>query len=239
MVVVPAGSFMMGSPADEEGRSGDEGPQRKVTIGMPFAVGKFEVRFAEWDACVEAGGCQHNPGDAGWGRGRRPVIDVSWHDITKEYLPWLSQKTGKTYRLLTEAEWEYAARAGTTTPFSTGRTITTDQANFDGQVPYGGVATARSRQKTVEVGMFKPNAFGLHEMHGNVRECVEDCYKDNYEGATTDGTAGKTWQLCDGVLRGGSWLDRAFHLRSAKRSRYGRYHRTSDVGFRLARTLNP
>ena len=140
MVVVPAGEFMMGSPAGEEGRSDDEGPQRKVTIAKPFAVGKFEVTFAEWDACVAAGGCKHKPDDQGWGRGKRPVINVSWDDITKEYLPWLSRKTGKTYRLLTEAEWEYAARAGTTTPFSTGQTITPEQANFNGNYTYGGSA---------------------------------------------------------------------------------------------------
>ena len=121
---------------------------------------------------MAAGGCKHKPEDQGWGRGKRPVINVSWDDITKEYLPWLSRKTGKTYRLLTEAEWEYAARAGTTTPFSTGRTITPDQANFNGDFTYGGSAKGVYRQKTVEVGSFPANAFGLHDMHGNVWEWV-------------------------------------------------------------------
>jgi hypothetical protein len=170
MVVVPAGSFTMGSPPSEEGRSDSEGPQHRVTIARPFAVGKFEVTFAEWDACVAAGGCSHRPGDQGWGRGNRPVIDVSWNDITQQYLPWLSRKTGKTYRLLSEAEWEYAARAGTTTAFSTGRTITPEQANFDGNYTYGGSAKGVYRSKTVEVGSFPPNAFGLFDMHGNLWE---------------------------------------------------------------------
>jgi len=189
MVVVPAGEFMMGSPSNEESRDNDEGPQRKVTIAKPFAVGSFEATFAEWDACVAAGGCKHKPEDQGWGRGTRPVIKVSWDDITKEFLPWLSRKSGKTYRLLTEAEWEYAARAGTTTPFSTGRTITPDQANFDGNYTYGGSSKGAYRQKTVDAGSFKPNAFGLHDMHGNVWEWVQDCYKDSYSGAPVDGSA--------------------------------------------------
>jgi len=150
MVVLSAGSFIMGSPASEEARLDNEGPQHKITIARPFAVGRFEVTFDEWDACVFAGGCLHQPDDAGWGRGRRPVIDVSWDDITNEYLPWLSRKAGKTYRLLTEAEWEYAARAGTSTPFSTGWTITPDQANFHGFFTYGGSARGVDRNQTLE-----------------------------------------------------------------------------------------
>jgi formylglycine-generating enzyme required for sulfatase activity len=129
MVVVPAGEFMMGSPLNEAERSNDEGPQHKVTIGKPFAAGKFEVTFAEWDTCVAAGGCKHKPSDQGWGKGMHPIINVSWDDV-KEYGSWLANKTRRTYRLLSEAEWEYAARDGTTTAFSTGRTITTDQANL-------------------------------------------------------------------------------------------------------------
>jgi formylglycine-generating enzyme required for sulfatase activity len=170
MVMVPAGSFIMGSPASEEARLDHEEPQHKVIIARPFAVGRFEVTFAEWDACVVAGGCLHRPNDAGWGRERRPVINVSWNDITNEYLPWLSRETGKPYRLLTEAEWEYAARAGTTTPFSTGETITSEQANFHGFLTYGGSTSVVDRSKTLEVGSFAPNAFGLYDMHGNVWE---------------------------------------------------------------------
>jgi formylglycine-generating enzyme required for sulfatase activity len=229
MVIVPAGTFTMGSPADEEGRSSDDGPQRKVTIVKPFAVGRFEVTFADWYACVSEKGCKHEPGDAGYGigAGKRPVINVSWGDITKEFLPWLSSKTGKTYRLLSEAEWEYAARAGTSTPFSTGRTITPDQANFDG------------KRTNIEVGSFQANAFGLHDVYGNVREWVQDCYKDNYMGAPTDGSALPTADCSYRVVRGGSWSMNPRALRSASRYRFYAIDRDSAVGFRLGRTLSP
>jgi formylglycine-generating enzyme required for sulfatase activity len=221
---------MMGASEGEEGQTLDEGPRRKVAIGKLFAVGKFEVTFAEWDACVAAGGCKHKPDDQGWGRGKRPVIQVSWHDITKEYLPWLSRKTGKAYRLPTEAEWEYAARAGTTTPFSTGKTITTEQANFDGNFIYNGSAKGTARGKTINVGSFPANAFGLHDMHGNVWEWVQDCHASAYGTAVTSADC----------LRGGSWADGPQHLRSASRVRGTLDFRGALIyGFRLARTLNP
>ncbi len=139
MVVVPAGSFLMGSPSSEEERLDNEGPVHRVTIPQPFAVGRYEVTFDQWDACVSEGGCSHVPHDAGWGRGNRPVVNVNWHDAG-EYVDWLSHKTGKRYRLLSEAEWEYAARAGTRGPFHFGRTISTDQANYMGFYTYGGAA---------------------------------------------------------------------------------------------------
>lgn len=242
MVVVPAGSFMMGSPASEAERNSDEGPQRKVTIGKPFAAGKFEVTFAEWEACVaaggSAGGCRHKPQDQGWGRGKRPVINVSWDDA-KEYVVWLSKRTGMSYRLLTEAEWEYTARAGTTTPFSTGHMVTAEQANFDGGT-YGGSAKGVYRQKTVEVGSFKPNAFGLHDVHGNVWEWVEDCWIQGYHGAPSDGTAWATGDCTwpGRVLRGGSWYADPRFLRSASRFRSTPSSRGSLLGFRVARTLD-
>jgi formylglycine-generating enzyme required for sulfatase activity len=238
MVVVPAGEFMMGSPESELERASNESPQHKVTIGKPFAVAKSEATFAEWDACVSAGGCKHGPEDQGWGRGRRPVIRVSWDDVTKEYLPWLNRKTGKTYRLLTEAEWEYAARAGTTTPFSTGRTITTDQANFDGDYTYGGSPKGQYRRRTVEVGTFQANAFGLHDMHGNVWEWVQDCYRNTYAGAPSD-SAASDMPGCERVVRGGSWFLNPRGLRSANRNWHPPVIRSSDNGFRLARTLSP
>jgi formylglycine-generating enzyme required for sulfatase activity len=237
MVVVPAGSFMMGTPASEERRDQNERPQHRVTFARPFAVGKFEVTFAEWDACVAAGGCSHRPGDKGpsdkgWGRGRRPVIDVSWENITMEYLPWLSRKAGKTYRLMSEAEWEYAARAGTTTSFSTGGTITTEQANFDGRRD-GGVY----REETVQVGSFPPNAFGLHDMHGNVWEWVQDCWNQNYSGAPGDGSAWTTGDCSRRVIRGGAWHLSPALLRSADRLKYPAHARWFYGGFRVGRTL--
>ena len=216
MVFVPAGNFMMGS--------------RKVTIPRPFAVGKFEVTFAEWDACVAADGCSHKPDDAGWGRGRRPVMRVSWND-TQEYIAWLSKKTGHTYRLLTEAEWEYAARAGTTTPYHTGDTITKQQAQYGGNIflgVWGG--------QTVEVGSFSPNAFGLHDMHGNVWEWVNDWYGAYESGPQTDPQGPNTGRIR--VFRGGSWYGNAWLLRSADRYRSRPDFRSSYFGFRLARTYN-
>ena len=237
MVVVPAGSFMMGSPEDEVERAQDEGPQHRVAFARPFAVGRTEVTFEQWDACVADGGCGHAPRDPGWGRGKRPVVNVSWDDITGQYLPWLSRKTGQTYRLPTEAEWEYAARAGTRTPFHTGDHITTDDANFDGTGSYAGSARGVYRQKTLEAGSFKPNAFGLHDMHGNVWEWVADCFAEGYDGAAVDGSARGGPPGCARVLRGGSWIDRPRVLRSAYRGHLSAQARFIYRGFRLARDL--
>jgi formylglycine-generating enzyme required for sulfatase activity len=223
MVVVPAGSFVMGSPPNEVGRFEREGPQHRVAIARPFAVGKYEVTFAEWDACVTAGGCKHRAGH--WqDRGRRPAIDVSWNH-TQEYIAWLSRKTGKTYRLLSEAEWEYAARAGTTTPYWTGQTIAKSQANFDN--PKG----------TIDVGSFPANPFGLHDMHGNVWEWVQDCWNDSYKGAPSDGSAWVTGDCRSRMVRGGTWFYHPHGLRSAIRGWNWPVSRGSFGGFRLARTL--
>ena len=224
MVVVPAGSFMMGSPASEKYRYDNEGPRHRVRISEPFAVGKYEVTFAEWDACALDGGCGgYRPDDGGWGRGKRPVINVSWKDA-QSYAEWLSRKTGEGYRLLSESEWEYAARAGTTGPFHTGGTISTDQANYGGS-------------KTVPVGRYGSNDFGLHDMHGNVWEWVEDCWNGSYAGAPADGSAWKSGACVRRVLRGGSWFGGPGNLRSAYRIRAGfRYDR---FGIRVARTLAP
>ena len=187
MVVVPAGEFIMGDD--------DRGPEHKVIINRPFAVGKFEVTFAEWDACVASRGCARKPGGAA--RGRRPVEGVSWDETTEEYLPWLSKMTKKSYRLLTEAEWEYAARAGTTTPYWTGRTITPQQATF-GRQNHDGV-------KTTTVGSYAPNAFGLHDMHGNAEEWVQTVYKGDYINAPVDGTATLSGNCDYRIFRGGGW----------------------------------
>ena len=234
MVIVPAGSFTMGSPASEEGHTGDEGPQRRVTISQPFAVGKYEVTFSEWDACVSAGGCNgHRPDDEGWGRGSRPVIHVSWNDA-KSHVAWLSRKTGKQYRLLTEAEWEYAARAGTRTKYYWGDSIDRNRANCDG------CGSRWDDKRTAPVGSFGANGFGLHDVHGNVWEWVEDCWHDGYAGAPSDGSAWTKGGACGWrVMRSGSWVSYPRDLRSANRFRYDTGLRVNSVGFRVARTLTP
>ena len=227
MVVVPTGSFMMGSPSSEKGRDSDESPQHRVRIAQPFAVGVYEVTFAEWDACVSAGGCSgYGPADRGWGRGQRPVIYVSWNDA-QAYVKWLSNKTGKRYRLLSEAEWEYVARAGTETPFHVGRTISTDQANYDRN--YGA--------QTMEAGSFPSNGYGLYDVHGNVDEWVQDCWNDSYSGAPTDGSAWTSGDCSGRVLRGGSWDSQHRNLHLADRDWSPASYRSIRTGFRVARTF--
>lgn len=235
MVVVPAGSFMMGSP---EGEGEDaEGPRHRVTIPKPFAVGRYEVTFDEWDACVSAGGCGgYRPEDEGWGRGRRPVINVTWTDAQR-YVQWLTRRTGHEYNLLSEAAWEYAARAGTTTPFWTGETISTDQANYDGNWPYGRGRKGEFRRQTTPVDAFRANLWGLHDMNGNVWEWVEDCWNQSYAGAPTDGSAWLKGDCSIRVVRGGSWSSFAGYLRSANRFRLGLDNRYDVYGFRVSRAL--
>ena len=197
MVVVPSGSFTMGSPSDKG--ADDERPQHVVHIDYRFAVGVYEVTFSEWDACVNLGGCGgYIPYDRGWGRGNRPVMNVSWDDA-KSYVRWLSQKTGHRYGLLSESEWEYVARAGTTTVYSWGDNIGGNRANCDG------CGSRWDDDRTAPVGSFSANGWGVHDMHGNVWEWVEDCYNASYEGAPTDGTAWASGDCGRRVLRGGSW----------------------------------
>ena len=239
MVVVPSGAFLMGSPGSEAKRNSDEDPQHPVTIAHAFAVGRFAVTFDEWDACVADGGCGGNkPEDDGWGRGRRPAIYVSWDDA-KAYLQWLSKKTGHEYRLLSEAEWEYVARAGTSTPFWWGSTITVGQANYDGSNIYNGGAKGASPGKTLPVGSFGANPFGLSEVHGNVWEWVEDCYNKSYVGAPSDGSAWRTGDCDSRVLRGGAWNSNPRMLRASFRYWNSSMFRFNYVGFRVARTLIP
>jgi formylglycine-generating enzyme required for sulfatase activity/uncharacterized caspase-like protein len=231
MIVVPARKFIMGSPKNEPGREASEGPQREVRIAKPFAVSKYEVTFAEWDACAAASACPHAA--ANWGRGQMPVINVSW-DNAKQYVGWLSRLTGKEYRLLTEAKWEYAARAGSTTRYSWGDDVGKGNANCDG------CGSQWDGKQTAPVGSFKPNAFGLYDMAGNVREWVEDIWHDSYKGAPTDGSA---WlQGGDASLRavrGGSWNYNPQVLRAASRDWLATDYRLSDLGFRVGRTLTP
>ncbi|MDP6706978.1 MAG: SUMF1/EgtB/PvdO family nonheme iron enzyme [Alphaproteobacteria bacterium] len=210
MVVIPAGTFTMGSPEDEADRNDAEGPRHEVTIAKRFGLGRYAVTFDEYDRFCEASG-REKQGDEGWERGRRPAINVSWNDA-QAYVEWLNGETGGGYRLPSESEWEYACRAGTETPFNTGTQITKDQANVGGD-------------RTVAVGSFRPNDFGLHDMHGNVWEWVEDVWHDDYQGAPDDGTP---W------VEGGE----PGYLRSAFRVRGGTELRLDFFGFRLARTLS-
>ncbi|WP_295454387.1 bifunctional serine/threonine-protein kinase/formylglycine-generating enzyme family protein [uncultured Thiodictyon sp.] len=241
MVRIPAGRFSMGCQPGEKECEDDEKPAHWVKVAA-FELGKFAVTFDEWDACVADGGCSHQPDDAGWGRGKRPVIDVSWDDAL-QYVTWLSRKTGKTYRLPTEAEWEYAARAGTTTAFSTGDCINTDQANYDGDDDHAdcGAKTGVYLGKTQPVGSYPANPWGLYDMHGNVWEWVQDCWHGSYTGAPQDGSAWLDSSEDSGrrVVRGGSWGVDAMVLRTALRGRVGSGSRYDALGFRVARTLAP
>lgn len=239
MVVVPAGVFTIGSSATEEGSARRERPQREVTIARPFAVGRFEVTFDEWDACVKARGCRSqretlgprtvNVGqDESWGRGRRPVINVHWRDA-QDYVRWLSEKAGKRYRLLSEAEWEYAARAGTTTPYVTGDTITPADANY----------VDSGHGKTLPVGSYRANPFGLYDMQGNVWEWLQDCSVEDYFDLPPNGAPIPLTGCEYRVLRGGAWLYRDVFMRSAHRhsGSTGPYGGDSYTGFRVARSL--
>ncbi len=232
MVVLPTGSFRMGDLSG--GGDDDEKPVRSVTISRPIAMGRYEVSFAEYDVFAGATG-RDRPDDQGWGRGNRPVINVSPGDA-QAYAVWLSEQTGKRYRLPSEAEWEYAARAGTATKYSWGNSITCSQARYGRR---DGGECSNSWDGTVAVGSFADNAFGLYDMHGNVWEWVEDCWHNNYEGAPSDGSAWTT--DCDEsfpVLRGGSWGDDPRRLRSALRYWYWPSYRYLNIGFRLVQDSN-
>ena len=277
MVVVPAGTFIMGSPESESGRlrvvydqEGEaiswttddaeqlevgagqrlvvvEGPQRYVAIAAPFAVGVYEVTFEEWDACARGGGCGGLiPDHEGWGRGRRPVINVSWPEA-RSYAEWLSRETGEAYRLPSEAEWEYVARAGTETARHWGET---DAA----QCRYANGADATALQEypdwvtascsdgyseTAPVGSFPPNPFGLYDALGNVWEWTLDCWNERYSGAPADGSAWESGDCEDRVSRGGSWMNVAGRVRSASRARNpAEDFRSEAGGFRVVRIIN-
>ena len=235
LVVVQAGRFLMGSPATEEGHDPGEAPQHEVRFARPFALGRYPVAFEEYDHfCDDTG--RATPPDQSWGRGRRPVIDVSWEDATA-YCAWLSNRVGQAYRLPSEAEWEYACRAGTTTPFWTGATIGAEQANYDGSFVYGPGVTGEYRERTMPVDSFPANPWQLHDMHGNVWEWCQDCWNENYSGAPADGSAWSQGDCSLRVVRAGSWADRPRVLRSANRGRLKPGDRYHFLGFRVARTL--
>jgi formylglycine-generating enzyme required for sulfatase activity len=231
MVVVPAGSFMMGSSTTEQGHEKVEEPQHTVTIAKPFAVSKYQLTFDEWDTCVSYGDCPQGASDSGLGRGQQPVINVTWDDAQR-YVAWLSKMTGKTYRLLSEAEYEYATRAGTTTAYPWGDEIGNNNANCNG------CGSKWDGRQTAPVGSFASNQFGLYDMVGNVFEWIEDCVHGNYNGAPTDGSAWIEGGNCKSrILRGGSWGDAPDGLRSAFRFGYSSVLRDHYFGFRVARTL--
>jgi formylglycine-generating enzyme required for sulfatase activity len=244
MVVVPTGAFVMGSPPGEAGREPFEGPLQKIIIARPFAAGRLEVSFTEWNACLAGGGCNaRHPGDNGWGYGSQPVIYISWEDA-KSYVEWLSRTTGASYRLLSEAEWEYAARgcrfeSCPSTPFWFGADISRDRVNYDSRYSYEGSPKAQSPRRTLAADSGAPNPFGLLNVHGNVREWVEDCWNASLSGQPRDGTARMTGDCRQRVLRGGSWGDEPKDVRSAKRTwqEMGSVGRRSDTGFRVARDL--
>ena len=233
MVRIPGGTFLMGSPEDEQERRENEGPQQRITLSA-FEMAKFTVTFAQWEAIM---GEEYSPEDEGWGRGNRPVINVSFHDV-QAFIERLNELTGDVYRLPSESEWEYACRAGTTTRFNTGETITTDQANFNGNYPAQGCPEGRSRRKTLTVGRFPPNAFGLYDMHGNVDEWCEDTWANTLEGIPLDGLPRLDGDSGWRVLRGGSWCGLGRSLCSSYRTfNNGRVARLYNLGFRLARSL--
>lgn len=231
MVVVPPGEFTMGSPASEMARFPDEDPQHEVKIERAFAVSRFEVTFKEWETCVLLGGCPNPAWDQRWGRGRRPVINVNWDDAQR-YVAWLSRMTGRPYRLLSEAEWEYAARAGTQTAYPWGDEIGTGHANCKD------CGSQWDHKQTAPVGSFAPNKFGLYDMLGNVYEWVEDCWHGNYDGAPADGSAWITGNCSYRVVRGGSWFDPSVRSRAANRSTNDSGFAAPGVGIRVARTVS-
>jgi formylglycine-generating enzyme required for sulfatase activity len=231
MVVVPPGKFWMGAYDDEDLFAGvSEKPRHWVEITHPLAVGRYPVTFEEWDAFADSDTFAHRPDDRGWGRGRLPVLNVSWEDA-ESYVSWLSANTGRPYRLLSEAEWEYCCRAGATGVFSTGNGISVQEANFL-QLDFG---TKPGMGRPLAVGSYPPNAFGLCDMHGNVCELVADAWHDNYRGAPSDGSA---WEETSAtiwrVVRNGGWDALPRILRAPFRDWVHHTQRLDNMGFRVA-----
>ena len=233
MMEIPGGTFIQGSTDSEPQHGANERPHRQVDV-TGFGLGRTAVTFEQWDACVADGACSHVPDDEGWGRGSRPVINVSWNDA-QEYVAWLRVKTGRNYRLPSESEWEYAARAGTQDRFNTGDCIDTRLANFQGGAPAAGCPGGEFRGQTLPVASFAPNSWGLHDMHGNVWEWVADCWNWGYWGAPpTDGSAWLTGSCQESPLRGGSWAMGGRAIRSASRGYDQKSVRNRFRGFRVA-----
>jgi formylglycine-generating enzyme required for sulfatase activity len=234
MMVVPAGSFMMGSPDSDPDRRVEETPYHPVTIARQFGISVTEVTFAQWDTCHALGGCSADPSDLGFGRDARPVLNIDLRDA-QEYVLWLKARTHQPYRLLSEAEWEYAARAGSVTRYPWNDAIGQNNADC------AECGSSFDNRSTAPVRSFTPNGFGLYDMIGNVWEWVEDCWHDTYNGAPADGSAWTT--TCSepadsvGVVRGGSWDDKSTDLRTASRYSPGITAQTRVNGIRVGRDL--
>ncbi len=233
LVRLPPGEFLMGAADGEAGAGPDERPRHPVRVAR-LALGRAAVTFEEYDAfCADAGLVP--PDDRGWGRGRQPVIDVSWEDAER-YCRWLGDRAGRAYRLPSEAEWEYACRAGTRTPFSLGPTVAPARVNYDGSRPYGGTPRGLERGRPVPVTSLPANPWGLAELHGNVWEWCADDRHGTYDGAPADGAA---WieapRTAERVLRGGAWNAPAARARSAARRFAHAAERDAATGFRVAR----
>jgi len=231
LVEIPTGEFTIGSPATEQWRDKDESPQKKVAIKNAFLMGKYEVTQAQWETIMDTEP-SNNRDCAGC-----PVDSVSWEDA-QEFIKKLNAKNdGFVYRLPTEAEWEYSARAGTKTAFAFGNAMSFAEANFDSRYPYGGGSKGKYHVKTIDVGSYKANAFGLYDMHGNVGEWVQDKYtKAGYQDLPTDGSVNTTGGDYKRVYRGGGWKSNSRYLRSANRSWKNERDRNLDVGFRVVAT---
>lgn len=249
MVVIPAGEFLMGSTFEESGHP-DEKPQHPVKIGRAFALSKFEITFEQWDACVADGKCEA-ASDDGLGRGSVPVFNVHWNDA-RAFAAWLSARTGQKYRLPSEAEWEYAARGGTSTPWFWGPAEdsagsskacqfanTHDETGKDAHPMYvwSNHKCADGFGETAPVGRFAPNPFGLHDILGNLREWVLDCHHTGYKDAPIDGSVWDEKECEKRIVRGGAWIDGASTTRAAYRHPEDAGYRNYQVGFRLAREL--
>ena len=239
MVVVPKGTFMMGTPATEIDRSKGEDPVHRVTIAQPFAVGRFSISFDEWDACLTDGGCRGNKlDDHDKGRGRLPTQSTRFSDA-QAYLAWLSKKVGRTYRLPSESEREYFTRAGTTTPFWFGKTIGPQNANYYASIPYANGPRGEDSKGPKPVDSYAPNPFGLYQVHGNVYEWTLDCWNKRYtEDTPTDGQPWLEGDCTQHVVRGGRWDSQASTLRSGYRDSILGEGAGGSYGFRVVRTLN-